>query len=201
VGVAGGFAAWGLARQNEPGERSVIAKPNVIAIGPIAPTSVVTGGPAAGEGERFPETTAAPADLPASSDPASDARLRALLAMIATADADTSVATVPAPVASPEPRAAPAAFGMRRAGGPAHVVVYTTSWCPACREAKAWMRANGVPYEDRDIESNRTYARQMRALNPRMSIPTFDVDGDVSVGFSSSWLVAMLQKHGGTAAR
>jgi hypothetical protein len=54
-----------------------------------------------------------------------------------------------------------------------------------------------VPYEERDIEASRAYALQMRALNPRMSIPTLAVDGDVSVGFSSSWLLAALERHGG----
>jgi glutaredoxin len=102
---------------------------------------------------------------------------------------------VPTPVVPPT-----AAAGSELANAPARVVVYTTSWCPACRKAKAWLRENRVPFEERDIEANRSYAAELRARNPRMSIPTIDVNGDVSVGFSSSWIVAVLKKHGGVAA-
>jgi glutaredoxin len=74
------------------------------------------------------------------------------------------------------------------------VVVYTTSWCPVCRRAKAWMASQGIAYEDRDIESSRENAVLIRTLNPRGSIPTFDIDGDVMIGFSESNLVAMMRR-------
>jgi glutaredoxin len=77
-----------------------------------------------------------------------------------------------------------------------HVIVYSTSWCPSCRAAKAWLTRHEVAYEERDVEANRTYAAEMRALNPGGTIPTIDIDGDVNVGFSSSWLSSTLQKHG-----
>jgi glutaredoxin 3 len=75
-----------------------------------------------------------------------------------------------------------------------HVVVYTTGWCPHCKRAKAWMAASGVPYEERNIESSTTNADKNRSLNPRGSIPTFDVDGEVMVGFSEPDLVAMIER-------
>ena len=82
-----------------------------------------------------------------------------------------------------------------------HVVVYTTGWCPHCREAKAWMKANGVAYEERDIEASSDNARQNRSVNPRGSIPTFDVEGDVMVGFSAPDLVAMIDRAAQRHAR
>jgi glutaredoxin len=74
------------------------------------------------------------------------------------------------------------------------VIVYTTSWCSVCKRAKAWMNGQGIAYDERDIESSQEYALTMRGLNPRGSIPTFDIDGDVMVGFSESDLVAMMQR-------
>jgi len=74
-----------------------------------------------------------------------------------------------------------------------HVVVYTTGWCPVCKRAKAWMASRGIPYEERNIELSSEDARAMRAINPRGSIPTFDVEGDVMVGFSEQGLVAAMQ--------
>jgi glutaredoxin len=72
------------------------------------------------------------------------------------------------------------------APAPVSVVVYTTNWCPVCKRAKAWMQASGIPFEERDVERSREYGRAMRAINPRGSVPTFDVDGDVLVGFSEA---------------
>jgi len=107
----------------------------------------------------------------------------------ASADApQPSSPTEPAPEAPPAPSAAPASIdGLR-------VVVYTTSWCPVCKRAKAWMTARGIPYEEHDIEASSENARQNRAINPRGSIPTFDVEGDVMIGFSEGDLVATMQR-------
>jgi glutaredoxin len=82
----------------------------------------------------------------------------------------------------------------REASRDVHVVVYTTGWCPHCREAKAWMKANGVSYDERDIEASSDNARQNRSVNPRGSIPTFDVEGDVMVGFSAGDLTSMIER-------
>ena len=74
-----------------------------------------------------------------------------------------------------------------------HVVVYTTGWCSVCKRAKAWMTSQGIAYEERNIEQSSEYAGRMRAINPRGSIPTFDVEGQVLVGFSEQGLVASMQ--------
>jgi glutaredoxin len=75
-----------------------------------------------------------------------------------------------------------------------HVVVYTTSWCPHCREAKAWMAAQRIDYEERDIEASPDNKRMMNQINSRRSIPTFDVNGDVMVGFSATALTSLLKQ-------
>jgi glutaredoxin len=74
------------------------------------------------------------------------------------------------------------------------VDVYTTPWCSVCKRAKAWMNENGIAYDERDIESSSEYMRQIRAINPRASIPTFDVEGTVLVGFSEDGLVRAMQQ-------
>ena len=75
-----------------------------------------------------------------------------------------------------------------------NVVVYTASWCAVCKRAKRWMDGRGIAYEEHDIEASRDDARAMRALNPRGSIPTFDIEGDVLVGFSEDGLLATMQR-------
>ncbi len=114
----------------------------------------------------------------------------------------TGAVTVPAPsaVRSPEPEALapppPATLSLRDV----HVIVYTTGWCSVCRRAKAWMATQGIRYEERNIDLSSEYAQRMRALNPRGSIPTFDVEGDVMVGFSEQGLVATMQRAARRAA-
>jgi glutaredoxin len=184
----------------------------IVPLLPTPPAPVTTAaGPEEGATATAPVRATRAAETLPPTDPATDARLRALLAMLAAADAGPPAEPSPARAPSPSPSAHPAgsaqpaeetapdladATSTAPHHGAAHVVVYSTSWCPACRKAKAWLKANGVPYEDRDIEASRTYAMQMRALNPRMSIPTIDVEGDVSVGFSAEWLEVALERHG-----
>jgi glutaredoxin len=101
--------------------------------------------------------------------------------------APPALAPPPAAVAEPPQEATPSIDGVR-------VVVYTASWCSVCKHAKAWMGSRGIAYEEHDIDASRDDARALRLLNPRGSIPTFDVEGDVLVGFSESSLMGTLQR-------
>jgi glutaredoxin len=74
------------------------------------------------------------------------------------------------------------------------IVVYTTGWCPVCRRAKAWMAQQRIPYEERDVESSWENARRMKSINPRGGVPTFDVDGDVMVGFTEESLSGIIRR-------
>lgn len=78
--------------------------------------------------------------------------------------------------------------------GEVSVVVYTTSWCSVCRRAKKWMSAQGIRYEERDVEASMDNLQQMHALNPRGGVPTFDVDGEVIAGFSEQGLTSALRQ-------
>jgi glutaredoxin 3 len=122
-----------------------------------------------------PPTTIAAATMSATSDPP---MATAALTTIATADPPVALAI------------AAADAGLQDL----HVVIYSASWCPACQQAKAWMTAYGIPFEERDIDATTEYAQQLRLLNRRMSIPTFDIDGKVMVGFNPRRLVLMLQR-------
>jgi glutaredoxin len=68
------------------------------------------------------------------------------------------------------------------------IVVYTTSWCPACKQARSWMNENGVAYSERDIERDRDAHDTLKKISGGTTIPTFDIEGQVRVGFSPSWV-------------
>ena len=74
------------------------------------------------------------------------------------------------------------------------IVVYTTSWCPVCKRAKSWMRAQGISFEERDVETSASYGREIRAINPRGSVPTFQIDGHTLVGFDPSAVMSSIQR-------
>lgn len=77
------------------------------------------------------------------------------------------------------------------------ITVYVTSWCPVCNKALAYMQANGISFDEYDIEEDPEARKRLGSLNPRRSIPTFVVDGRVKVGFSPKGL----EKDIDTAAR
>ena len=58
------------------------------------------------------------------------------------------------------------------------IIVYTTSWCPDCHRAKAWLRDQGIPFEEIDIEQNPAAARVVMDHNGgRRRVPTFVIGG------------------------
>ena len=75
------------------------------------------------------------------------------------------------------------------------VVVYTTSWCPVCKRAKAWMKTQGIPFDERDVETSATYAREMRAINPRGGVPTFQIEGQLLVGFDARQITSTMERE------
>ena len=72
------------------------------------------------------------------------------------------------------------------------ITVYTTSWCPHCKEAKAWLKSHDLAYFERDIEQDPAANTEMRKLNPRGGVPTIHVDDEVVVGFSDRGLDAAI---------
>jgi glutaredoxin 3 len=72
------------------------------------------------------------------------------------------------------------------------VVLYSTSWCPWCRKARAWLDARGVRYEDRDIEADPEFADELLRKSGGRSVPVFDIDGHIVRGFDPAALQRLL---------
>ncbi len=168
-------------------------------------------------GPAGPPIPTASADLPTAADTPTTTAVVDLLTASASASASASATATPTATPTPTPTAAatgdppmitttlttiatagpPAAPSIAAAdAGPQnlHVIIYSASGCPACQQAKAWMTAYGISFEERDIDATTEYVQQLRLLNRRMSIPTFDIDGNVMVGFNPRRLVLMLQR-------
>lgn len=65
------------------------------------------------------------------------------------------------------------------------VAMYMTHWCPVCTRASEWLQANGFRVVEFNVEADEHASRIHLLLNPRGSVPTFDIDGTTMVGFSA----------------
>jgi glutaredoxin 3 len=129
-------------------------------------------------------------------DPSDEKRVE-WLRTVAGGEPAASIAPLPSSRFAPtpeRPQGPPPAPDWLALARRAHIVLYTTGWCPVCRRAKAWLDANGLSYDDRDVDASSEDARALRRLNPRGSIPTFDVDGEVMVGFSEAGFVSVVRR-------
>ncbi len=81
------------------------------------------------------------------------------------------------------------------------VVMYGTTWCPACRRARGWLEGSGLRYRILDIEKDPAAGAEHKRINRSGSIPTFDIDGQVVVGLNPDRIVAAVRRAAEARAR
>lgn len=62
--------------------------------------------------------------------------------------------------------------------------MYATTWCGSCRQAREYLDYNGITYTEYDIDRDESASSRLALINPRKSIPTFQIDEIVQIGFS-----------------
>lgn len=100
-----------------------------------------------------------------------------------------AMSTISAGCAPPQPAEVGLTEGARQA---VPVAMYMTEWCPVCRHARDWLEEGGYPFVEHDIERDPQAAVFFVAVNPRGSVPTFDVGGRIVVGFDPDQLRAAI---------
>lgn len=65
------------------------------------------------------------------------------------------------------------------------VVMYSTSWCGACKRAKQYFNENGINYVEYDVETNEKGKQDFRELGGR-GVPVILVGNKRLNGFSAS---------------
>ncbi len=73
------------------------------------------------------------------------------------------------------------------------IEMYSAAWCSACSRAKAWMREQNISYHEIDVDQRSGAMGQLAVLNPRRTLPTFDVQGEVLVGFQPDRLATAIR--------
>jgi glutaredoxin-like YruB-family protein len=73
------------------------------------------------------------------------------------------------------------------------VVVYTTSWCGWCRKTLAYLEQQGVPFENRDIEAERSWRKELREKTGSTSVPMVEIDGQIIRGYDPERMAQLLR--------
>lgn len=61
----------------------------------------------------------------------------------------------------------------------AHVVLYTKTGCPWCRDALAFLRDKKVAFEEREVLANPVFFEELKTKSGQNKTPTLDVDGEI----------------------
>lgn len=57
------------------------------------------------------------------------------------------------------------------------IILYSADFCGDCRNLRAWMDANGIPYVVRDIRKHPEYARELEEKTGKQGVPYLVMDG------------------------
>ena len=90
---------------------------------------------------------------------------------------------------------------LRYARDRVETVLYSTPWCRACKDARRFLAERGVRYTEHNVQRDEAAKSTLRRLNPRRSVPTFDIDGAVVVGFSARRIETALDRAARKRAR
>ena len=75
---------------------------------------------------------------------------------------------------------------MSLAAKPSSVEIFVTNWCPACKKAQSWLRANDIPFTLHNVQKSRQAAQRMASLGGDGRIPFAIINGYKVVGFTPS---------------
>ncbi len=63
------------------------------------------------------------------------------------------------------------------------VVVYSAEWCPWCHRLKHWLDDHRIRFEERDVDKNAEFAKEVLEKSGQTGLPVTDVDGLIIIGF------------------
>jgi len=64
------------------------------------------------------------------------------------------------------------------------VELFSTSWCPYCKQARDFFRSRGIPFADYDIEKDPSALRRKMKIDGHRRVPTAIIGGKVVQGYS-----------------
>jgi glutaredoxin len=83
----------------------------------------------------------------------------------------------------------------------APLVVYSADWCGDCQKLKAFLSAQNVPYENRDIRKEPHWGEELEAKTGKLGVPylligdEWVIGYEVGVGFTEDWARKTLKAY------
>lgn len=74
------------------------------------------------------------------------------------------------------------------------VIMYATSWCPYCVQAREFLNDNNIEFVEYDIEQSQEGKEQHKRLGGR-GVPVFLINGEVVKGFNQSKILALAKSN------
>ncbi len=73
------------------------------------------------------------------------------------------------------------------------VIVYSTSTCPHCIQAKKFFDDNRIQYENFDVSIDSSKIDEMVKKSGQMGVPVIDIEGAIIVGFDKTKILKLLE--------
>lgn len=64
------------------------------------------------------------------------------------------------------------------------VTVYSSDFCPWCDKVKEFLKENNIEFEEKNVQQNPDYGKEMVEKTGQNGVPVIDVDGKIIVGFN-----------------
>lgn len=86
-------------------------------------------------------------------------------------------------------------FNPLNSNPPKAVVLYSAAWCGLCAQIRTCLKANDVPFEERDVEKSMRASAEWWALRVR-GVPATLVGSELVYGFDTRKLTSTLDSAG-----
>jgi len=79
-------------------------------------------------------------------------------------------------------------------GSSSGIIIYTSTGCPYCAKAKAYLRSKGLSFKEINISENPAAIQEMVRKSGQTGTPVIDIRGNIIVGFDVARIDAALRK-------
>ncbi|HDN51349.1 MAG TPA: hypothetical protein ENG06_06220, partial [Thermoplasmatales archaeon] len=74
------------------------------------------------------------------------------------------------------------------------VIIYTSTGCPYCTKAKAYLRGKGISFKEINVSENPAAIQEMIRKSGQTGTPVMDIKGNIIVGYDIARIEAALRK-------
>ncbi|WP_027409842.1 glutaredoxin family protein [Anoxybacteroides tepidamans] len=75
-----------------------------------------------------------------------------------------------------------------------HVTVYTTTTCSYCVKLKNFLREQGIPFTEVNVQRDRAAARKLVAKTNHMGVPQTEINGQWVFGFDPDAIMSLIKQ-------